>query len=116
MFRHHKHCVIEATGILIALDDAGGDLQLYLLDEPVASGNRDGSSIGRENAIRIADPALLAFVRQHGSPGSDPGCRYRLQARITGNVNMDGGETYLTEVTAAVMLDGNRTLTYALAD
>lgn len=120
MFKHHKHCVIEVTGILTAIEDASGELQFYLLDNPIAPPLRQSEASANirttENAIRMSDQALIAFVKQHASPNSNPVCRYQLKARITGNVNMDGGETHLTEVVAAVMVDGARTLNYALAD
>ena len=66
MFNHHKHCVIEATGILIATEDEGGELQLYLLDDPIApspSQNESSKSIHKEHAIRISDQALIALMR-----------------------------------------------------
>ncbi len=115
MFKHHKYCVIEATGVLTATEDDRGTLQLYLHDYPSSPTESNASHRTEGQAIRISDQGLVDFVKRHASPGGNPDCRYRLQARITGNVNMDGGETYLTDVTAAVLVDGNRTLTYAQA-
>ncbi len=116
MFKHHKHCVIEAIGTLTAIEDTNGELQLYLLDDSIAPApsQNEASQNPRttENAIRVSDQALIEFVTRNAPSTSNPACRYQLQARITGNVNMDGGEVHLVDVSHAIMKDDEKVMIY----
>ncbi len=112
MFRHHKYCVIEVAGLLVGRIDRDGAFDLRLLDTQGALGPDRVNQADASSAIRICDGGLSDYIRQHASMGDRLDGEYRLQARITGNVDMDGGETRLADISQAILKDGDRVLRY----
>ncbi len=100
MFRHHKYCVIEVSGQLMAETSPQGDLCLYLLDESTTSASD-------HQRLRIADPEFTVFVRQSGAVN-----RPRLAARITGTVDLESQPVSLLGITRAILQGADGGLTY----
>lgn len=123
MFKHHKYCVIEVSGLLVAIEDPAGPLNVYLLDgaDGAASrhlaGDTDVKIKGlppagdKSQRVRITDPGLIEFIcrvlqRRDGE------CQFGCQARVTGTVGVDGGEVQLSYVSQAFIHDKERLLKY----
>lgn len=107
MFRHHKYCVVEVSGLLLGYEAPHGVLTLYLLDGAAnLAQSRDGQK------LRVCDPEFVEFVRLNASQRDGSACRHELEARITGTVDMDGKEVQLLGVSDAIMKDGDRVLRY----
>lgn len=109
MFKYHKYCVIEASGIVVGVEGVAGSLDFYLIDREAD----DTPTLSADSErIIIADPALIDYLMQHGPKSRDARYPYRMQARITGTVSMDGEEVSLLEVSEAFLQDGKKSYRY----
>jgi hypothetical protein len=110
MFKHHKYCVIEVSGLLVAVENARGVLGVYLLDNGV---KMDGLSLvdDKSKRVRVTDTDLIEFIRQRLQRG-DGECKFSGQAQLAGTVDMDDGEAQLSYVSQAFIHDKERLLKY----
>jgi len=123
MFKHHKYCVIEASGFLVAVIDPGGAPNVNVLDGAEgaavrAAGSGDATmdalslTSDKNTRVRITDPALIEFVcrlsRRCGADGGSSGW----PAQIAGTVDMDGGEAQFSYVSQAFIYAKDGLLTY----
>jgi len=123
MFNHHKYCVIDVSGLLVAVEDPAGVLNVYLLDGVDGSSSRhsggdaaidlEGLSLADDKSkrVRITDPDLIEFVCRL-SKRSTSGYRFSYQARVAGAVELDGGEVRLSHISQAFIYDKDRLLKY----
>lgn len=107
MFKHHKFCVIEISGHLRGHKDSQGKLRLWIIDTPGLAENTESA---QSSQIRIVDDAFCDYVSQQVTPTSTT--QYLLTARITGNVNLDGDDATLGDISQATLLSGDTTLVY----
>lgn len=109
MFKHHKYCVIEISGLLVGMEDASGLLNVYLLDGADGSTARDADD--KSKRVRILDPALIEFICRE-IQRSESGCRFSCPAQVAGPVGVDGDEIHLSYVSQAFIHDKDRLLKY----
>jgi len=125
MFKHHKYCVVETTGLLVGYVDLYGRLNVFVFDwdnalkatlldraaknAPDLEAQLSGYCGGK---IKITDPALLDFIEQT-LPPTGYGClRYLQDVRITGSVNMIDDEVHFAEVSQATLDDNGNLRCY----
>jgi len=123
MFKHHKYCVIEASGLLVAVSDSNGARNVYLLDnvegppvQAVGNGKAEMDALllaaDKGKKVRIADPALIEFICQLLQSHDDDGHPSAWRAQVTGTVDVDGGEVQLSYVSQAFIHDKGGLLKY----
>lgn len=124
MFKHHKFCVVDVLGLLVAYETPQHSLDMYLLEsstEMKARLLRSTPAEARElevqlqaanQRIKIADPLLLAFVRQRAASHPHPAYHYLMEAHITGTLDLDTGGVQFHQVSRAVLQDRNGAITY----
>ena len=120
MFKYHKFCVVDVAGLLLGRDLPDGGLALELIDgvEPLGSSpSRPAPSVSpplalSEAPLRIADAGLIRYLREQATRSADPDYPYRLRARLTGSVGIEGGSLGLSDITQAEMNDGVKPLHY----
>ena len=124
MFKYHKYCVVEVSGLLMGVEDLSGSLSLYLIDDKDFISTR--SSGGGDNLhpdisllpgrdgekIQVADRALIDYLIRNAPYSHSSQCKFILSARLTGTVNMDGEIIELQEISEAVMKDEERVIHY----
>lgn len=108
MFRHHKFCVIEIAGQLMGDQDPSGQLHMWLID----AADQAAPTSQQSQKVKIVDPDFCEYVRKNTTARKGAAHEYQMTARITGNVNMDGGETQLGDISQATLIDGKKVLQY----
>ncbi|GAB3103039.1 hypothetical protein G8770_09795 [Aestuariicella hydrocarbonica] len=125
MFQHHKYCVIDVSGLLVAYEDREGRLNLYLIEgadahkaflmnydgaDPLAG--IDQANEGRDK-IQIADAGLEDYLVAKAVPLRHSIYTCLLDAKITGTVDVNDQVVQLWGITQAVLNGQGKTLTYA---
>lgn len=120
MFKHHKYCVIDVSGLLVAFEAPKGLLDVYLLDGATSyrSGSNDDAKMqgmlpagDKSKRIKITDPGLIEFLCRE-LPRGEGECRFSCLARVAGPVGVDGGDVQLSYISQAFIHDKGRLLKY----
>ena len=124
MFKHHKFCVVDVLGLLVAVENPQRTLDVYLLESSAEMKTRLLRSTAAEaraleiqlqaanQRIKIADPSLVAFVRQQASPHLHPAYDYLMDAHITGTLDLDSDGVQFHQISRAVLQDHKGPITY----
>lgn len=125
MFKHHKYCVVEISGLLVAYEDERHVINVFVIDADselkgrllsIEANNFKAREalLGTANSerIRITDQKFIGFLVEN-APAINHSCyKHVLEARITSTVSPVETEVQFTEVSQAVIKDSTKTLKY----
>ena len=123
-FRHHKYCVVDVAGVLVAYDGHHGALEIYVLDSAddpasrLSVGDSKTKTIDRVRSgdksqyVKITDAGLIEFIGQYAPAADDGGGRLMARAQITGTIYAGGDGVQLAYVSQAFIHDKQGTLKY----
>lgn len=130
MFKHHKFCVVDVLGLLVAHESPQHTLDVYLLDSSAEMKARLRNSTPAEaralemqlqaanQRIKIADSALLAFIRQQVAQlqlqqqFQHPAYHLLTDAHITGTLDLDTDGVQFHQVSRAVLQSAKGAITW----
>lgn len=120
MFKHHKYCVIEVSGLLVASTGSDGRRSLYLLDnargalpcaEDDVAQSGDLPMADKRDGIRITDAVFIEFINRMSSRSESKfNCSW--PAQVAGTLDLDGGAAQFSCVSQAFVHTKEKLIKY----